>query len=49
MEERLKELKTLNVQNKQQYEDLFKEIDQLVKMDSNNFEQLTEIWINLKK
>ena len=49
VDERLKELKNLTLKSKQQYEDLFKEIDQLVKMDTNNFQQLTELWINLKK
>jgi bromodomain-containing protein 8 len=48
VDERLKELKNLTLQNKQQYEDLYKEIDQLDKFDTSNFEQLAEFWISLR-
>lgn len=47
-DERLKELKNLVITSRQQFTDVFNEIDQLFEMDTNNFEQLTEIWNNLK-
>ena len=48
-DERLKELKNLVINSRQQFTDVFNEIEQLFEMDTNNFEQLTEIWNQLKR
>ena len=38
----------LIIQNKQQYSDLCKEIEQILAMDVINFEELAAIWQHLK-
>ena len=49
VDERLRELKSLAVESRQEYGQMCKEIEQIMRMDAGNFEQLAQLWLETKK
>jgi hypothetical protein len=49
VEERLKELKETCLKNQEAFADLSKELEQIMSMDSSNFDELNEMWKSMKR